>query len=199
MVDEKGNIIDGDYIMALMAKNLKKHGSLAKDTIVITEYSNQALVKELEKSGISVEKVVNGDRAVSAKCKELGLNFGGEQTGHFIFTDYTEVGDGALAALLVMRALKEEKTTLSELAYTFEKYPQKVFNVEVNKKTPLDELPQFQEAITKWQEAFNGEGRVYARYSGTENLLRIMVEAVDEEKLEQAGNELVDISRNFLV
>lgn len=199
MVDEKGNIIDGDYIMAMMAKNLKKHDSLAKNTIVITEYSNQALVKDLEKSGITVEKVVNGDRAVSAKCKELDLNFGGEQTGHFIFTDYTEVGDGALAALLVMRALKEEETTLSELAYTFEKYPQKVFNVEVNKKTPLDELTEFQDAVKKWEDAFAGEGRIYSRYSGTENLLRIMVEAVDQNLLNQAGSELVDISRNLLV
>jgi len=198
MVDEKGNIIDGDYIMALMAKNLKKHDMLSKNSIVITEYSNQALVKDLEKSGIEVIKVANGDRAVSAKCKELGLNFGGEQTGHFIFTDYTEVGDGALAALLVLRALKEEKKTLSELAYTFEKYPQQVFNVEITRKIPLDELDEFQSVVKEWEGKFSGEGRIYCRYSGTENLLRIMVESKEESLISNAGNELSETAKKLL-
>lgn len=198
MVDEKGNVIDGDYIMALMAKQLKKRNELAKNSIVITEYSNQALVQDLESSGIKVLKVPNGDRAVAAKCKELGLNFGGEQTGHFLFIDYSEVGDGTLAALLVLRALKDEKTTLSELAYTFEKYPQKVFNVEINNKKPLEDLKEFNEAISRWEEKIGNEGRIYCRYSGTENLLRIMVEAKDESIIEPAGNELSDISKKLL-
>lgn len=198
MVDEKGNIIDGDYIMAMVAKNLKDHGRLAKDSIVITEYSNQALVDDLTKSGIKVIKVTNGDRAVAWKCKELGLNFGGEQTGHFLFTDYTEVGDGTLTALLVMRILKEKQKSLSELAYTFEKYPQKVFNVEIAKKTPLEELEEFQLLVKKWEDKFSGQGRVYARYSGTENKLRIMIEAVNEEYLENAGRELSSLSEKLL-
>lgn len=198
MVDEKGNIIDGDYIMAMVAKNLKDHGRLAKDSIVITEYSNQALVDDLTKSGIKVIKVTNGDRAVAWKCKELGLNFGGEQTGHFLFTDYTEVGDGTLTALLVMRILKEKQKSLSELAYTFEKYPQKVFNVEIAKKTPLEELEEFQLLVKKWEDKFSGQGRVYARYSGTENKLRIMIEAVNEEYLENAGRELSTLSEKLL-
>lgn len=198
MVDEKGNIIDGDYIMALMAKNLKKHNSLAKDSVVITEYSNQALVSDLEANDINVVKVVNGDRAVSAKCKELGLNFGGEQTGHFIFTDYTEVGDGTLAALLVMRTLKEEGKTLSELAYTFEKFPQKVFNVDISNKIPLEDLDEFQHAEKKWQDKFAGEGRIFCRYSGTENKLRIMVESKDDSLIDEAGEELTSIANKLL-
>lgn len=198
MVDEKGNIIDGDYIMALMAKNLRQHGLLSKDTMVITEYSNQALVNNLVESKIKVVKVPNGDRAVSAKCKELGLNFGGEQTGHFIFTDYTEVGDGTLASLLVMRALKEEKKTLSQLAYTFEKYPQKLFNIEINKKLPLENLDEFQSIVKKWENTFKEEGRIYCRYSGTENLLRIMIESKSPGYIDQAGKEISDIAKKLL-
>ncbi len=198
MVDEKGNIIDGDYIMALMAKNLRKHGLLSKDTMVITEYSNQALVNDLVESKIKVIKVPNGDRAVSAKCKELGLNFGGEQTGHFIFTDYTEVGDGTLASLLVMRALKEEKKTLSQLAYTFEKYPQKLFNIEINKKLPLEDLAEFQDIVKKWEDIFKKEGRIYCRYSGTENLLRIMIESKSPGHIDKAGKEISDVAKKLL-
>lgn len=198
MVDEKGNIIDGDYIMAMVAKYLKDHGKLQKNSIVITEYSNQALVKHLTENDIKVIKVPNGDRAVAAKCNELDLNFGGEQTGHFLFTDYTEVGDGALAALLVMRILTEKRKSLSEVAYTFEKYPQKVFNVEISKKIPLEELPEFQEKIKFWEDRFAGEGRVYARYSGTENLLRIMIESTNVAYLDQAGNELSAIIKKLL-
>ena len=138
MIDEKGNVIDGDYIMAMVAKYLKETGELAKNTIVVTEYSNQALINHLIENGIEIVKVPNGDRAVAWKCEELGLNFGGEQTGHFLFTDYSEVGDGTLASLIVMRILIEKKKTLSELAYVFDKYPQKVFNVEITKKIPLE-------------------------------------------------------------
>ena len=198
MVDEKGNIIDGDYIMALVAKNLKERGELSKDSIVITEYSNQALVKHLEESGIHVVKVPNGDRAVAWKCEELGLNFGGEQTGHFLFTDYTEVGDGTLASLLVMRIMIEKKKSLSELAYVFEKYPQKVFNVEISKKEPLEQLSEFQAAVKKWDQQFEGNGRIYSRYSGTENLLRIMVEAEQSDLIDKAGSELTSIINKHL-
>lgn len=198
MVDEKGNIIDGDYIMVMVAKYLKDHGKLAKNSIVITEYSNHALVKHLIESNINVIKVPNGDRAVAAKCNELGLNFGGEQTGHFLFTDYTEVGDGALAALLVMRILTEKRKSLSELAYIFEKYPQKVFNIEISKRIPLEELTEFQEKSKSWEEKFAGEGRVYARYSGTENLLRIMIESNNLDYIDKAGEELSLIAKNLL-
>lgn len=198
MVDEKGNIIDGDYIMALMAKNLKKHNDLKKDTIVITEYSNQALSKYLGNFNIKTVKVFNGDRMVSMKCKELGLSFGGEQTGHFIFTEYTEVGDGTLAALLVLRALKEEGKTLSELAYTFEKYPQKVFNIEISKKPPLEELKEFKEVKKRWEKEIGESGRIFCRYSGTENLLRIMVESAKEDMIMKAGSELSDVASKLL-
>lgn len=198
MVDEKGNIIDGDYIMALVAKSLKERGELAKNSIVITEYSNLALVNHLEESGIKVVKVPNGDRAIAWKCKEIGLNFGGEQTGHFLFTDYTEVGDGTLAALLVLRIMIEKKKTLSELAYVFDKYPQKVFNVDVEKKLPLESLTDFQDAVRKWESMFKEEGRIYSRYSGTENKLRIMIECKQEDLMDKAGQELSTIARKLL-
>lgn len=198
MVDEKGNVIDGDYIMAMVAKYLKETGELAKDTIVVTEYSNQAFVNHMEENGIQIVKVPNGDRAVAWKCEELGLNFGGEQTGHFLFTDYSEVGDGTLASLLVMRILIEKKKSLSELAYVFEKYPQKIFNVEIAKKVPLEELDEFQDAVKKWESSFAGRGRIYSRFSGTENLLRIMIEAENKELIDQAGSDLSSLSKKLL-
>jgi phosphoglucosamine mutase len=182
----------------MVAKYLKETGDLAKNTIVVTEYSNQALINHLVENGIEIVKVPNGDRAVAWKCEELGLNFGGEQTGHFLFTDYSEVGDGTLASLLVMRILIEKKKTLSELAYVFEKYPQKVFNVEISKKVPLEELAEFQDAVKKWESNFDGKGRIYSRYSGTENLLRIMVEAENKELIDQAGTELSSLVKNLL-
>lgn len=198
MVDEKGNVIDGDYIMALVAKSFKERGKLAKDTIVVTEYSNQALVNHLEENDIQVVKVPNGDRAVAWKCEEEGYNFGGEQTGHFIFPDYSEVGDGTLASLLVMKILIEKKQTLSELAYVFEKYPQKIINIEISNKTPLEELEEYQTKVKEWEKKFAGKGRSYSRYSGTENLLRIMVEAEDVTLLEQAGKEISETAINLL-
>ncbi len=198
MVDEKGNVIDGDYIMAMVAKYLKETGELAKNTIVVTEYSNQALINHLVENGIEIVKVPNGDRAVAWKCEELGLNFGGEQTGHFLFTDYSEVGDGTLASLLVMRILIEKKKSLSELAYVFEKYPQRVFNVEIAKKVPLEELDEFQDAVKKWESSFAGRGRIYSRFSGTENLLRIMIEAENKELIDQAGSDLSSLSKKLL-
>lgn len=198
MIDEKGNVIDGDYIMAMVAKYLKETEELAKNTIVVTEYSNQAMINHLQEEGITIVKVPNGDRAVAWKCEELGLNFGGEQTGHFLFTDYSEVGDGTLAALLVMRILIEKKKSLSELAYVFEKYPQKVFNVEISKKIPLEELIEFQDVVKKWEQKFEGKGRIYSRYSGTENLLRIMIEAENLKLIDQAGPELTTLAKNLL-
>jgi len=198
MVDEKGNIIDGDYITALVAKYYKKEGLLNNNSVVITEYSNLALVQELEKNNISVLKVINGDRAIAKLCREKGLNFGGEQTGHFLFLDYSDTGDGTLSALVVMKIMKDTKEKLSKLAYTFDKYPQKVINLVVNKKIPIEELTELNKLIIKWRKKFKDKGRIFLRYSGTENLLRVMSEAEDEKIMLQAGNEVVELADKLL-
>lgn len=198
MIDEKGNEIDGNYITALIAKYFKEIGELKKNSVVITEYSNLALEKELEKAGIRVLKVINGDRAVTELLRKEKLNFGGEATGHFIFLDYSDAGDGTLTALQVLKIIKEKGKTLSELAYTFEKFPQKVFNVEVQEKKELESVEKLQARIKYWLEEFKGDGRVFLRYSGTENLLRIMVECKDPNKLEEAGKDLSESAKQEL-
>lgn len=192
MIDEKGNEIDGNYITALVAKYLKENHKLRKNSVVITEYSNLALDLELEKADINVLKVINGDRAIAELCRKNDLNFGGEFTGHFIFFDYSDTGDGTLTALMVLKIIKEKNLPLSELAYTFKKYPQQVFNVDVKEKKELESLEKLQTVIQKWREKFGKFGRVFLRYSGTENLLRIMVEARSAEDVEAAGKEIVE-------
>ena len=198
MVDELGNIIDGDYITALVAKKFKEEGKLVKNSLVVTDYSNLALTKELEKNDITVFKVVNGDREVAKLCREKGLNFGGEQTGHFLFLDYSDTGDGTLTSLVVMRIMKEAKEKLSKLAYTFKKYPQKVFNVVITKKPPLEGVVEFNDLLEKWKTTFNNKGRIFMRYSGTENLLRVMSEAEDESVMLKAGDEFVTLATKLL-
>jgi len=191
MIDEKGNEIDGNYITALVAKYLKEKHELRKNSVVITEYSNLALDLELEKADIKVFKVINGDRAISELCRKNDFNFGGEFTGHFIFFDYSDTGDGTLTALMVLKIIKEKNLPLSELAYTFKKYPQKVFNVDVKEKKELASLEKLQQVKENWLQKFGKFGRVFMRYSGTENLLRIMVEARDADDMEAAGKDLV--------
>jgi phosphoglucosamine mutase len=198
LVDELGNIIDGDYITAMVAKYFKKENKLVDDTVVITEYSNLALTQELEKNGINVLKVINGDRAIAKLCREKGLNFGGEQTGHFLFLDYSDTGDGTMTALIVMKILKDAKMKLSKLAYSFKKYPQKVFNLEIKNKIPLEDLDELNKLIDSWKAKFAGKGRIFPRYSGTENLLRVMVESEEEKYVNQAGKEVIALADKLL-
>jgi phosphoglucosamine mutase len=198
LIDEKGMTIDGDYVMAMIAKYFKEKGKLNKDTLVVTTYSNLALDNEMQKHGITVKKVTNGDREISALCKQEGYNFGGEQTGHYIFKDYTDTGDGTLAALMIMKIIKEKNKKLSELAYTFDKFPQKVFNIEVTQKTPLEELPTLTNLIKEWENKLGNSGRIFVRYSGTENLMRVMVESESKKLLDEAGGQIVKLVNELL-
>ena len=198
LVDEVGNIIDGDYITAMVAKYFKKEKKLVDNTVVITEYSNLALTQELEKNGISVLKVINGDREIAKLCREKGLNFGGEQTGHFLFLDYSDTGDGTLTALIVMKILRDTNKKLSQLAYSFKKFPQKVFNVEIKNKIPLEKLHELNKLVESWKIKFKENGRIFLRYSGTENLLRVMVESQEEKYVNQAGKEVIELADKLL-
>lgn len=194
MVDEKGNIIDGDYIMALLAKKFKNTGRLNKDTLVVTQYSNLALNEHLMNYGIKVDNsIVNGDRSISDLCKTEGYSLGGEQTGHFIIPEYADTGDGTMSALIVLKILVESGKSLSELAYAFEKFPQKKRAFDVNVKRPLEDIAELAILEVKWRGVFNGSGRVLVRYSGTENVLRVMVEAKDPGLLDACMDEFTGV------
>jgi phosphoglucosamine mutase len=198
MVDEVGHIIDGDYIIALLAKTFDAENRLNQHTVAITQYSNLALIEYLKKFNIKADNsVVNGDRALAVLCNKAGYNFAGEQTGHYIMFDYADTGDGTLSALLVMKVIKDTGKKLSELAYTFEKYPQEKFQINVKDKKPLESIPELMELDKKWKAKFGEKGRTLLRYSGTENILRIMIEVNDKKVLDEAMAEYKEVAKKI--
>ncbi|MFH1182003.1 MAG: phosphoglucosamine mutase [Candidatus Woesearchaeota archaeon] len=184
--DENGKILDGDQYMAIVASELNKKHLLKKSTLVATAYSNLALDEAMKKDGIKVVRVANGDRYVFEEMMKNGYNFGGEKSGHYIFLDYAQGGDGILSALQLLKIMKETGKKLSELA-TLKPYPQLMANVKVKEKKPLEQLELMR--LAKALEA-KIAGRVFIRYSGTENLLRIMAEGKNEKELKAAMAEL---------
>lgn len=193
LIDENGAIIDGDYIMAMIAINMKANKTLNKNTIVTTPMSNLGLKKALEKYDISVVEAEVGDRYVVNSMKEHKFNFGGEQSGHMIFLDHTTTGDGIIAALQVLSFMIEKNKPLSELIQVMEKYPQILRNIKVNKKTPFQELPKFFKRYKEIEAELIDSGRIFIRYSGTESLARIMMEADDKNKIEKYADELENL------
>ncbi|MEM2121062.1 MAG: phosphoglucosamine mutase [Candidatus Woesearchaeota archaeon] len=198
MVDEHGNEIDGDHILLMCALELKNKNQLNNNTVVATVMSNFGLELALKKAGIKLVRVDVGDRYVIEEMKKNNYNLGGEQSGHIIFLDYTTTGDGTIAALQVLRIMKETHKKLSELSKLLEKKPQFLFNVEVREKKPLHETEKTHKKIKEIEEILKDNGRILVRYSGTQNLLRIMIEGNDEEKLKRLGQEIVEIAEKEL-
>lgn len=192
-VDEHGNIVDGDKIMFICAKFLKEHGLLNNDTVVTTVMSNFGLYKALEKYGIHSEQTAVGDRYVMEKMREGGYNLGGEQSGHIIFLDYTTTGDGMLSALQLVNIMKRTGKTLSELASEMKAYPQRLVNVKVRDKHLVLENERVKQTIEDVEEKLGQNGRVLVRPSGTEPLVRVMVETVSEEECERYVQEIADV------
>lgn len=192
-VDEQGNIVDGDKIMFICAKFLKEHGLLKKDTVVTTVMSNFGLYKALEKYGIRAEKTAVGDRYVMEKMREGDYNLGGEQSGHIIFFDYTTTGDGMLTALQLINIMKRTGKPLSELASEMQAYPQRLVNVKVKDKHLVLENERITETIKRVEQELGSNGRVLVRPSGTEPLVRVMVEAVNEEACERYVQEIANV------
>lgn len=192
MVDELGNIIDGDQIMAICANYMKENGTLKKDTLVTTIMSNIGLVKMCEKNQINIEKTKVGDRYVLEKMLEQGYNFGGEQSGHIIFLDYQTSGDGMLTAIMLLNILKEKATTLSKLSLLMDKYPQVIENAKVpsDKKLDYDNNQKIKVAIEVLQNKYKDIGRVLIRPSGTEALIRVMIEGIDVVEIAKDAKEL---------
>jgi phosphoglucosamine mutase len=190
-VDEKGNIVDGDQIMFICAKHFAEEGRLRNNTVVSTVMSNLGFHKGLEDADIQSVQTAVGDRYVMEKMREGNYNLGGEQSGHLIFLDYSTTGDGLLSALQLVNIMKLTKKPLSELASEMTKYPQYLENVKVTDKNAVQSNEKVAESIRKVEAEMNGNGRVLVRPSGTEPLVRVMVEAPTEELCREYVDKIV--------
>ena len=187
--DEKGQVVDGDQIMALIADHWAKHDRLAGGGVVATVMSNLGLERFLQARGLKLERTQVGDRYVMARMREGGFNLGGEQSGHVILSDFSTTGDGLMAALQVLAVLKETGKPMSALARQFEPAPQILQNVRFASGKPLENA-QVKSAIADAEQRLNGSGRIVVRASGTEPLIRIMAEGDDEALVAQVVKEI---------
>ena len=194
-VCEQGKIVDGDHVMAALGLDLHAQGQLACKTVVGTVMSNFGLELAMNKAGIHLMRTPVGDRYLMERMLADGYNFGGEQSGHFIFLDHNTTGDGLISALQILSLMKRTGTPLSELAKAMTPVPQILLNVRVKHKPDLDQIPDIQQAIKTAEATLNGSGRVLVRYSGTEALLRIMVEGERDSTIREVADHLAEIVR----
>ena len=194
-IDEKGNEIDGDKLLAIISSSLKKKGALNKDTIVATIMSNLGLNKYAENNGLQLKQTKVGDRYVLEEMLKEGYNLGGEQSGHVILLDYNPTGDGILTSLMLIQTILEENKTTSELASIIKLYPQVLINAKVNadKKYDYEKDEDIKKAIEDVEKEFAGNGRVVIRPSGTEPLVRVMIEGEDQEYITKRAKEIADL------
>jgi len=190
LIDEYGEVIDGDAVMAFIGRHLIEQGQLPNNTLVATVASNLGLERALQAVGGRVERTAVGDRYVAQRMREIGANFGGESSGHLIFLEASTTGDGTLAALQSLRVMLETGEPLSELAAQMEPVPKISLSVPVRERRPLEAMPNFARALGKVRKSLNGDGRVLFRYSGTESVARILVEGDDESAIGQYGADL---------
>ena len=195
LVDELGRIWDGDRELAVLAQYLQEKGELASNTVVVTEYTNLGLIKYFGEKGIAVEKVVNGDRFVAQKCAERGYVLGGESSGHIIYLPWLNSSDGVFVTLLMLKIAQEKGGRLADLWPDYEAMPSRQWGLAVREKRELAEVAGWQEALTQVEQTLAGRGRVFCRYSGTENKLRILVEGADADLVERCGEKLAEIVR----
>jgi phosphoglucosamine mutase len=194
-VCEEGKIVDGDHVMAALALDLNSRGGLAKQTVVGTVMSNFGLELAMGKAGIELRRTPVGDRYLMERMLADGYNFGGEQSGHFIFLDHNTTGDGLISALQILSLMKRTQKPLSELAKAMTAVPQVLVNVKVKEKCDLAGLPDIQQAIQAGEQRLNGTGRILVRYSGTEPVLRIMVEGERDVTIRDVADHLVQTVR----
>jgi len=190
-VDEYGNEVDGDHIMAICACDMLEKGTLAHNTLVATVMSNMGLDIALRKAGGKVVKTAVGDRYVTEEMLRGGYNLGGEQSGHMIFFDHNTTGDGTLSALQLLAIMQRTGKPLSELAQVMTALPQILCNVRVKDRVDLDTVPEVSAVIKACEAQLGQDGRVLIRYSGTEPLLRIMLEGHEQAQIEQLAGEIV--------
>src|SRR5205814_3859642 len=182
--DASGSVVNGDGVLLLAARAMKAEGKLHGDTVVATTMSNMGLEIALRDSGIRMLRANVGDKYVLEEMVKTGASLGGEQSGHIIFRDgEATTGDGLLTALRVMVIMARSGQSLTALISDLKVFPQRIQNIRVREKIPFDQVPEIKSAIESAQRELNGDGRIVVRYSGTEALARVMVEAESEEKM----------------
>ena len=192
-VDEKGNLVDGDCVMVICALHLKAKGQLKEDSVTVTVMSNIGLHKALRDAGIKVYETKVGDRYVMEKLLETGTILGGEQSGHIIFRNLNTTGDGLLSALQLLRVMTEQKKSLSALASQMKRYPQVLVNTGVKNKETVLNHADLAEKISEVEAILGDDGRILVRPSGTEPLIRVMVEGSDLDELQKLAEGVIDV------
>ena len=192
-VDENGNVVDGDLILYVCGKYLKEQGRLNGDTIVTTIMSNLGLYKACDKAGIRYEKTAVGDKYVYENMLQNNYSLGGEQSGHIIFSKYATTGDGILTSLLLMEVVMEKKQSLGKLVEEVKIYPQLLKNVRVADKKGARENPAVVKAVEEVAETLGDDGRILVRESGTEPVIRVMVEAATDELCKECVDKVIDV------
>ncbi len=197
-VDEKGNIVDGDATLWIMSRFLLNRGGIENRTVVATVMSNIGLEIALSSIGIKLLRTAVGDKYVLQELINTGSELGGEQSGHVIFPRESLVGDGIMTAVFMLQALRETGKKFSELSAGFTRYPQVLVNIKVREKRPFDEVIEIETASREIEHQLSGKGRLLLRYSGTENLARVMIEGDDQEQIERQAEDLAVIIRESL-
>ncbi|HKA17258.1 MAG TPA: phosphoglucosamine mutase [Blastocatellia bacterium] len=195
-VDSGGNLVDGDATLMILADYLKGKGHLRGDVVIATVMSNIGLELALRERGIELVRTQVGDRYVLEEILVRGAKLGGEQSGHIIFPDISLAGDGLITAIELLRVIKESGLTLDSLSSKMTHYPQILINVRVRSKPPIDTLTTVRSEVERVEEELEGNGRLLVRYSGTENLARVMIEGQDEAKIKEQANKIVEALRN---
>ena len=198
VVSERGELVDGDAVLALCARDLHERGVLRGGGVVATVMSNLGLERALADLGLELVRTQVGDRYVVEEMRRSGYNLGGEQSGHVVFLDHNTTGDGLLTALQVLAIQRRKERPLSELVQGIERFPQVLLNIAVAEKRPLDQLPEMQRRIRQVEAELGQRGRVLIRYSGTERKARIMVEGEDEEQVRGYAEDLAATLRRAL-
>ncbi len=193
MIDENAQIVDGDTMLAICARDMHKRNLLKNNRVVGTVMSNLGFIKAMEGLGVEVIRSQVGDRYVIQDMLKYDANLGGEQSGHVIFLDHNTTGDGLVCALQVLRIMIETDSKLSDLASFVRRYPQTCINVKVSSKPPLETLERLTEAVAQVEKTLGDSGRVLIRYSGTENTCRVMVEGPKHKQVIQLANSLATI------
>ena len=197
-VDEQGNLVDGDAVLWIMANHLQASGKLNNQTVVATVMSNIGLEIALNSKNIKLVRTAVGDKYVLAKLLENGSAIGGEQSGHIIFPFQSLVGDGMLTTLFLLEAIQKNSKTLSEMTEGFVRFPQILVNVKVREKLPFEEVAEIAEEAREIENQLGGKGRLLLRYSGTENLARVMIEGENQAAVEKQANRLAEVIKKSL-
>ena len=196
--DEHGNVVNGDAVMLVCARDLQARGELAGDVVVATTMSNMGFEAALKRSGIRMLRAPVGDKYVLEEMKKSGASLGGEQSGHILFPARATTGDGLLTALVVLDMVHRSGKTLGELIADLKNYPQVILNVKVREKRPLDAIPSVADAIRAAEDELRDSGRVVIRYSGTEALARVMIEAESEDRMRHHAEAIAGAIRTEL-